>query len=55
MALISDMLEIELKFLVSCVGPFVVNYWNNAGTDTTDASVDVTFEKTDDPVRLTNV
>ena len=47
--------ELFIASLGSCVGAFVVNYCNNAGVDMRDMTVDVTFDKADDPTRLTNV
>jgi len=47
--------QIFIASLGSCIGAFVANYCNNVGIDTTDLSVDVSFEKVEDPTRLTNV
>jgi uncharacterized OsmC-like protein len=41
--------------LGSCVAALVANYCEKAALDTTDLSVDVTFDKAEDPTRLTNV
>ena len=41
--------------LGSCVAALVANYCRTADIDTTDLAVDVTFDKADDPTRLTNV
>jgi uncharacterized OsmC-like protein len=47
--------QIFVASLGSCIGAFVANYCNNAGIDITDMTVDVTFEKLEDPTRLANV
>lgn len=47
--------ELFIASLGSCVGAFVAHYCNNAGIDTRDMSVDVSFDKVEDPTRLTNV
>ncbi|MBK8047581.1 MAG: OsmC family protein [Anaerolineales bacterium] len=47
--------ELFVASLGSCVGAFVAHYCNNAGIDTRDMSVDVSFDKVEDPTRLTNV
>lgn len=47
--------EFFIASLGSCVAALVANYCNNANLDTTDLSVDVTFDKVEDPSRLTNV
>jgi len=47
--------QIFIASLGSCIGAFVANYCNNVGIDTTDLSVDVSFEKVEDPTRLTDV
>jgi putative redox protein len=47
--------QIFIASLGSCIGAFVANYCNNVGIDTTDLNVDVSFEKVEDPTRLTNV
>ncbi len=47
--------QVFIASLGSCIGAFVANYCNNVGIDTTDLSVDVSFEKVEDPTRLTNV
>jgi putative redox protein len=47
--------EFFVSSLGSCVAALVANYCNNANLDTTDLSVDVTFDKVEDPARLTNV
>jgi len=47
--------EVFIASLGSCVGAFVVNYCNQAGVDTREMTVDVSFDKAEDPARLTNV
>jgi uncharacterized OsmC-like protein len=47
--------EFFVASLGSCVAALVANYCNNAGLDASDLSVDVTFDKVEDPARFTNV
>jgi uncharacterized OsmC-like protein len=47
--------EFFVASLGSCVAALVANYCNNAAIDITDLSVDVEFDKAEDPTRLTNV
>ena len=47
--------ELFVASLGSCVAAFVTNYCGKAGIDTTDLSVDVTFDKAEDPTRLVNL
>jgi putative redox protein len=47
--------QIFIASLGSCIAAFVANYCNNVGLDTTGMSVDVSFEKVEDPTRLVNV
>jgi uncharacterized OsmC-like protein len=47
--------ELFVASLGSCVAAFVANYCGNAGIDTTDLSVDVTFEKVEKPTRLVDL
>ncbi len=47
--------QIFVASLGSCIGAFVANYCNNAGIDVTGMTVDVTFDKVEDPTRLDNV
>jgi len=47
--------ELFIASLGSCVGAFVANYCGQAGIDTRDMSVDVTFDKVEDPTRLVNL
>lgn len=41
--------------LGSCIAAFVANYCENHGIDTTGLSVDVTFDKVENPTRLTDL
>jgi putative redox protein len=47
--------ELFIASLGSCVGAFVVNYCGKSGVDTKDMTVDVTFDKVEDPTRLVNL
>jgi uncharacterized OsmC-like protein len=47
--------EFFVASLGSCVAALVANYCNSVGLDAADLSVDVTFDKAEDPTRLTNV
>ena len=47
--------DVFIASLGSCVAAFVANYCNQTGIDATDLSVDVLFDKADDPTRLTNI
>jgi len=47
--------EYFIASLGSCVGALVANYCNKAGLDTDGLTVDVTFDKVSDPVRLENL
>ena len=47
--------ELFIASLGSCVGAFVANYCTKSGVDATDLRVDVSFDKADNPTRLTNV
>lgn len=47
--------QVFIASLGSCIAAFVAHYCNNVGLDTTDMSVDVSFEKVEDPTRLTDV
>ena len=47
--------EFFVASLGSCVAAFVANYCNQAGIDSSGLSVDVTFDKAEDPTRLVNV
>ena len=47
--------EFFVASLGSCVGAFVAQYCEKNGIDATDMTVDVTFDKADDPTRLVNL
>lgn len=47
--------EFFVASLGACVAAFVARYCTDHGIDTTDMSVDVTFDKVPDPTRLTNM
>ena len=47
--------EVFIASLGSCVGAFVANYCAKSGIDATDLSVDVSFDKADNPTRLINL
>ena len=47
--------EFFVASLGSCVAALVASYGNQSGIDVTDMSVDVTFDKVDDPTRLVNL
>ena len=47
--------QIFVASLGSCIGAFVANYCANSGLDATGLSVDVSFDKVEDPTRLANV
>ncbi len=47
--------ELFIASLGSCVGAFVANYCGKSGVDTKDMTVDVTFDKVEDPTRLVNL
>lgn len=47
--------EVFIASLGSCVGAFVANYCQQSGIDATGLSVDVTFDKADNPARLINI
>ena len=47
--------QVFIASLGSCVGAFVANYCQQAGIDERDLSVDVSFEKEENPTRLTNL
>jgi putative redox protein len=47
--------EFFVASLGSCVAALVANYCNQTGIDITDMTVDVTFDKVEDPTRLTNL
>ena len=47
--------EFFVASLGSCIAAFVANYCTQSGIDATDMSVDVSFDKVDDPTRLVNL
>jgi uncharacterized OsmC-like protein len=47
--------EYFVASLGSCVGAFVANYCRQHDMDTTGLAVDVSFEKVENPTRLTNI
>ena len=47
--------QVFVASLGSCIAAFVANYCNNVNLDTTGLTVDVSFDKVEDPTRLANV
>lgn len=47
--------EVFVASLGSCVGAFVANYCRNVGIDAEGLTVDMSFDKADDPTRLVNL
>lgn len=47
--------ELFVASLGSCVGAFVAQYCERTGLDTEGLAIDVSYEKVDDPTRLTNL
>ncbi len=47
--------ELFVASLGSCVAAFVADYGDRAGIDTRDMTVDVTFDKAENPTRLVNL
>jgi putative redox protein len=47
--------ELLIASLGSCVAAFVADYCGRAGIDAQDMSVDVSFDKVEDPTRLVNI
>lgn len=47
--------EVFIASLGSCVGAFVAQYCARSGVDASDMTVDVTFDKVENPTRLTNL
>lgn len=47
--------EVFIASLGSCVGAFVATYCRNTGIDDEGLTVDVSYDKADDPSRLVNV
>ncbi len=47
--------ELFVASLGSCVGAFVAQYCGRSGIDAEDMTVDVTFDKVENPTRLVNL
>lgn len=47
--------ELFVASLGSCVGAFVAHYCQRTGIDASDMTVDVTFDKLENPTRLANL
>lgn len=47
--------QLFIASLGSCVAALIVDYCNHHGTDASDMSVDVSFDKVENPTRLTNI
>ena len=47
--------QVFIASLGSCIAAFVANYCENHKINVTDLSVDITFDKVDNPARLTNL
>lgn len=47
--------ELFVASLGSCIGAFVANYCEPKGVDCQDMTVDVTFDKAEQPTRLVNL
>jgi putative redox protein len=47
--------ELFIASLGSCVGAYVAQYCERTGLDTDGLTIDVSYEKVEDPTRLTNV
>lgn len=47
--------QVFVASLGSCIAAFVANYCENHDIDTTGLTVDVTFEKVDNPTRLSDI
>lgn len=47
--------EVFVASLGACVAAFVADYCQRTGIDTRDLSVDVSFEKAENPIRLVNL
>lgn len=47
--------ELFVASLGSCVGAFVAQYCHRAGVDAQGMTVDVSFDKVEDPTRLENI
>lgn len=47
--------ELFVASLGSCIGAFVASYCRDHGIDATDMTVDITFDKAQNPTRLVNL
>ncbi|MDA8216664.1 MAG: OsmC family protein [Dehalococcoidales bacterium] len=47
--------EVFVASLGSCIGAFIAEYCKNTGINSEGLSVDLTFDKADDPTRLVNL
>lgn len=47
--------EVFVASLGSCIGAFVANYCHKSGVEAKGLTVDVSFDKADDPTRLVNL
>ena len=47
--------QIFIASLGSCIGAFVAQYCENSGIDDSGMTVDLSFEKAEDPTRLVNL
>lgn len=47
--------ELFIASLGSCIAAFAADYCNRVGIDTSGLTVDVTFDKVDNPTRLVNL
>ncbi|MBN1259506.1 MAG: OsmC family protein [Anaerolineae bacterium] len=47
--------ELFVASLGSCIGAFVAQYCHNNGINADDMTVDISFDKVDNPTRLTNL
>jgi putative redox protein len=47
--------ELFIMSLGTCIAAFVANYCGKSGVDAEDMTVDVNFDKADDPTRLINI
>jgi len=47
--------ELFVASLGSCIGAFVAHYCNKSGIDSKEMTVDVSFDKAEDPTRLVNL
>lgn len=47
--------QLFVASLGSCVGAFVANYCERQGIDTRDMTVEISFDKVDNPTRLANL